>query len=426
MESTLSKMAWLLLLGCSPAGGGAPFLGGGAGGSAGLFDGGAVGGTGGLGLDGNVGEPCTASDPAADVDGDGVTLGGGDCDDCNALVNPGAFDYAGDGIDQDCSGQPDDEPAGCDAGLAVEADDPVDAARAIGLCRMQGGASWGLVSARWAFPDGSTGSIAGSVAKNDGGDCYKLNEPPAAMSRGVLPKFGAVTAPREGASMLALSSGVAREGRNGGSPWRAFMCRGSATPPGFPKDSPACSPVVTASEPIANDGIALEVVVKVPTNAHALHYDFDFFTYEWPGYVCDVYNDFFVALLTSQAPTTPADHDISFDSDGNPVSVNNALLQACAGPVTVGNKAQKSFQCPLGTGELLGTGFDPDFVVDLDFHAATSWLVTQAEVVPGETITLRFAIWDQHDMQLDSTVLIDHFGWEVEGAGPPQTQPIPR
>jgi hypothetical protein len=47
-------------------------------------------------------------------------------------------------------------------------------------------------------------------------------------------------------------------------------------------------------------------------------------------------------------------------------------------------------------------------------------------VVPGETITLRFAIRDQHDMQLDSTVLIDGFGWDVEGAGPPTTIPVPR
>src|SRR6185295_19132262 len=96
------------------------------------------------------------------------------------------------------------------------------------------------------------------------------------------------------------------------------------------------------------------------------------------------------------------------------------------GPVTVGNKAKKSFDCPLGTGELVGTGFDPDMVVDLDFHASTSWLVTHAEVLPGETITLRFAVWDQHDMQLDSTVLIDAFGWDVDGAGPPQTIPVPR
>ena len=42
----------------------------------------------------------------ADLDGDGVgaVLGGGDCDDLDASVHPGADDRPGDGIDQDCLG----------------------------------------------------------------------------------------------------------------------------------------------------------------------------------------------------------------------------------------------------------------------------------------------------------------------------------
>jgi len=41
-----------------------------------------------------------------DRDGDGTSpmLGGGDCDDGDASINPGANDLAGDGIDQDCDG----------------------------------------------------------------------------------------------------------------------------------------------------------------------------------------------------------------------------------------------------------------------------------------------------------------------------------
>jgi hypothetical protein len=222
--------------------------------------------------------------------------------------------------------------------------------------------------------------------------------------------------------MVALSSGVAREGRVNGSPWRAMMCRASHTPSGFPKDSPSCN-VKTSAIDIANDGIALELEIRVPTNANSFSFDFDFYTYEWPGYVCDLYNDFFVALLYSQAKTTPVDHDISFDSQGDPVSVNNALLRACPGPATVGNLGKKSFMCPLGTHELDGTGFDPDNVIDTSYHAATGWLVTKADVVPGETIKLRFAIWDTHDMQLDSTVLLDAFTWNVKPAGAPQTNP---
>src|SRR5262249_2681055 len=41
-----------------------------------------------------------------DVDRDGFSsvLGGGDCNDLDATVHPGAFDWPDDGIDQDCNG----------------------------------------------------------------------------------------------------------------------------------------------------------------------------------------------------------------------------------------------------------------------------------------------------------------------------------
>src|SRR6185503_13135616 len=117
------------------------------------------------------------------------------------------------------------------------------------------------------------------------------------------------------------SSGAARPGHlelnpplgEGSSPGGAQLCRASHAPPGFPKDSPACQ-VQTASDTDAQDPIALELEVRVPTNALGLSFDFDFYTFEWPGYVCDVYNDFFVALLASSAKGTPADGNVSFDS----------------------------------------------------------------------------------------------------------------
>jgi hypothetical protein len=33
-------------------------------------------------------------------------------------------------------------------------------------------------------------------------------------------------------------------------------------------------------------------------------------------------------------------------------------------------------------------------------------------VVPGQELVIRFAIWDVGDESLDSTVLIDKFGWD--------------
>lgn len=42
--------------------------------------------------------------PVTDLDGDGVTVANGDCNDSNSKIFPGAVDTCGDGIDQDCSG----------------------------------------------------------------------------------------------------------------------------------------------------------------------------------------------------------------------------------------------------------------------------------------------------------------------------------
>jgi hypothetical protein len=48
---------------------------------------------------------------------------------------------------------------------------------------------------------------------------------------------------------------------------------------------------------------------------------------------------------------------------------------------------------------------------DDENHAATGWLQTHANIVPGEERTLRFAISDAGDDALDSTVLVDNIAW---------------
>jgi hypothetical protein len=103
--------------------------------------------------------PCDPSTP--DADGDGFTVEEGDCNDCAASVNPAAFDKPGDNVDGDCNGAVDDEPAGCDAAVsALDSNDPLDAARALGLCRGASDTSWGVVSASYVTADGSPGMDA--------------------------------------------------------------------------------------------------------------------------------------------------------------------------------------------------------------------------------------------------------------------------
>lgn len=352
--------------------------------------------------------PCNPTDPNADLDGDGFTPAQGDCNDCDARMNPGAYDFPGNGVDEDCNGTPDDEPVTCDVALPESADSALDAARSLGICRVHDSTTrnWGIVHARWVMPDGTP------TSRNDIFNGCRAN-PPNSKSRGILTSFGPNVTPREGESMVVISSGVARAGENEGSPAGADMATCSGTPAGFPINSPSCPPQLLPSN-TANDGIALELEIRVPTNAKSLSFDFNFYTYEFPDYYCSDYNDFFVALLYSGNKNVPANKNISFDTKGNPVSVNNAFVEVCK-PGTVANNTP--FQCALGEAELVGTGFEG--------HAATSWLQTKAGVVPGETILLRLAIWDTGDHILDSTVLIDNFRWDVE-EGVVETTPIPR
>jgi len=330
------------------------------------------------------------TDEDKDYDGDGFALKD-DCNECNTSINKGAHDIPGNGVDEDCSGTPDDEEVECDANLSKEGSDPFDGAKAIGLCKKADpdGRDWGVVEAKWVKPDGtSLGNMEGV---------------------GILEKLG-VNLPQMGSSMLVLSSGSAREpddpDYDSASNMKGYK---HGTPPGYPKESPACPGVTTGQ---AQDGVALEIKIRVPSNAQSFSYQQNFFTWEYPTYICDRYNDFFVTMM-DPIPDGLEDGNIAFDQDTNPISVNNSLLQVCS----PGTHKNKTFDCPLGTDSLSGTGFEG--------HAATGWLTTSAPVKPGSEITLRFAIWDSGDGALDSTVLIDDFKFSVEGAETAETKPSP-
>jgi hypothetical protein len=431
---------------------GATERGGGAGTSSGVGAGGSAGqgtpGSGGLVIDvpnASAGQGvggCAVTGALSDGDHDGFTVQAGDCNDCDPAINPGAFDFEANGVDEDCSGTPDDEAKSCDGGLAMGGDDAMDAAKALGLCRKQQGQSWGVVAARWVFPNGEPTSRQPANAVDDPEpSCVQPGLPTNPDSHGLLSSFGPNVLAREGAALVALSTGVARAGINvprepglGESPGAGEMCTENLTPPGFPKDSPACPDVATAQNTQARDAVALELEIKTPTNARALAFDFDFYTYEWPEYVCSDFNDFFVALLKSSHASTPLDENISFDRLGNPVSVNNGFVEVCDPATGLQRPGGKSFECSLGTSELVGTGFDTkdgwfslvEEDSDLSSHAATGWLSTTAAIVPGETIRLRFAIWDMLDESLDSTVLLDHFTWTLVAPTTPVTERPPK
>ncbi|MFO0571307.1 MAG: choice-of-anchor L domain-containing protein [Polyangiaceae bacterium] len=373
----------------------------------------AAGGTGGgLVLDGGGatggGSTNCSSGPTEDKDQDGFTKQDGDCNDCDANANPGAYDVAGNQVDEDCNGTPDDTSTDCDGAIASVGDaDPMNGARAIGLCHAAsaGDKKWGVLEAKWVMADGTTG----------------MND----LGHGFLPGFGPNVHCQEGKRMLGLSSGTAREPTDadyadvGGED----MLTSSAPPTGFPVDSPTC-PGNNTTGTTANDPAGLELKIRVPTNAKSFSYNFNFYTYEWPDFVCSSYNDSFVAIL-SPAPPTAKLGNISFDVQGNPVSVNNGFLEACgcyAGPPC--DAGGKTFSCPLGTSLLQGTGFGMD-TTGFDDHGSTGWLETKAPVTPGSEITIRFSIWDAGDHVLDSTVLVDNWKFSAEEATGTVTNPVP-
>ncbi|MBL8743965.1 MAG: choice-of-anchor L domain-containing protein [Myxococcales bacterium] len=291
----------------------------------------------------------------------------------------------------------------CDTGLALEGT-PQEAAKAIGICKDYTEGTWGVKSAEWVRSDGQpmTGALL------DG--------------RGILDSFGS-NVPREGAAMLAISSGAGRAPDDAG--WQDPGGYNKdpnphGSPPGYPKESPSC-PGVTTGSPY--DSAGLRVVIQTPTDAKSLSFNFNFFTYEYPDYICDVYNDFFVAMM-SPTPSGLQDGNISFDTQGNTISVNAGFLDICTPAFTGG----KQYSCSQGYGGIPGTGFESNTLncgdsffsacsepTSIPGSAATGWLETKAPIdAPGGEITLHFAVWDSGDGVLDSTTLIDNFKFEAD------------
>jgi hypothetical protein len=392
------------------------------------------------GADAGVEPPCSTAQE--DADGDGYTKQDGDCDECNSAVNPGALDLDNNGVDEDCSGRVDDELAACDDDLDAAGDAEL-AAKALGICRTTSASasgasrSWGLLAARFVYPDGTTASLPADEAM----DCQDELGAPNPLSHGILRAFGPNIGARQGSRFLALSSGVARagahvlEGDGGESPSGGFMCTRSGVPEGFPASSYATcgdellAPQGDAHDPnSAYDGMALELELRAPTNARGISFDFDFYSFEYPHFVCSTFNDVFAALLYSRSPGLPASRNIAFDAQRNPIGVNNGFVEVCEPydyvGIRNGQQFTRSFTCGYGTAELAGTGFDSE--VFGGPHAATGWLSTRASIEPGEDFVLRLAIWDAGDEWRDSTVLLDNFRWEVVEGGAVTVRPTPR
>ncbi|MBK9261130.1 MAG: choice-of-anchor L domain-containing protein [Polyangiaceae bacterium] len=426
---------------------------GGAGGTGGAMGGaGGVGGTGGGGMGGAGGGmsamACKVCDPKGgcletcipdkpdDMDCDGWTPAEGDCcDNCfkcgtPGSVNPGAFEYLGNVIDDDC------DPATLDNMPPTDCTDPplatptstIELVKAIDLCK--------FTSENPPLPQKKWGVISSSLLLADGTNAMV----PKDLQVGVLAEYGPYVKPIKGTTIAALSTGTARDETDPGHVYpqngpnsavqKGNYDAGTAVP--IPADylaanggklpSPAACPECSGPNcTTAFDSVNFKMRIRVPTNARSFSYRLKSYSAEYPEYTCQQFNDFFIArLLTGWVPDPngdpmdpknqplPADRNIAFDTFKNPISVNNAFYDVCfpylGAPPTA---------CSSGTLELVGTGMG-GWNGDLKDGGGTVWLTNEANVVPGETIEIEFIIFDAGDHNVDSIVLLDYFRWGLQ------------
>ncbi len=352
-----------------------------------------------------------------DDDGDGWTELQGDCNDCSKVVNPGAFDYAGNGYDDDCDGTIDNPPATCDSSLSLTSSAGDDFAKAIDLCTFTSASATGSAKT-WGVINGTPKLVRADATSA-----------PKAAQYGIMSYFGnsANDAAKKGSSLAVFSSGTARYTGQTSYVTPKGWCGSydaqttSTVPCGQSWNKGGCA----AGTP-GNDSSGLSLQVRVPTNAQCMSFRFHYFSSEYPEWVCTAYNDAFIAMLTSKqmAPgtgccgTSPSTEcNISYGANFAPVSVNNNLFSVPG--------------CTNCTSAILsGTGYDGTcngFIKG----GSTGWLYSYAPVSPGEIATFHTSVWDTGDHVWDSTVILDDWEW-YPGAcsigtspSPPTTLPQP-
>ena len=414
---------------------------GGTGGDTGGF-GGSTGGFGGStgGAGGAEAGVCLGG-PDDDCDSDGWRVADGDCCDrvgwCSTtpeLVNPGAFEYIGNGVDDDCDGLVDNLKPPCDGLLNNSgSSDPIDYAKAMDLCQTTTEDA-PLPSRRW-------GVISGKFTLTNGTGI------PSSQARAIRSMFGDLITPIHGGRVAVLSTGHAASVGQTNPDYAMFQSGvdlGLTSP--FPPDwyqanggklpnAPGCP---SPSGNVAFDPIMLTLRIRVPTNARSFSFASWFFSAEFPEYVCTQFNDFFVVLVDTPPPQwpNPADKNLAVYRVTNPpklfpIGVNLAadpdaqnLFSVCkAGPTGCnGSPKPGNAPCLSGPTYLQGTGFDdtsqPGCGSSNLLGGGTGWLTTVGNVAPGATMEIRIALWDTSDGVWDSLVVLDNWVWNVYPASP--------
>ncbi|HEY1958323.1 MAG TPA: choice-of-anchor L domain-containing protein [Polyangiaceae bacterium] len=346
-----------------------------------------------------------------DDDGDGWTTCDGDCNDHDSLINPCAFDtndpsdpVGSDGIDNDCDGQIDNLRT-CDASLtAGHSTKPGDYASAMDICD----------NAKCSVVVGAT--------------FYGPND---SFAHRITAHMGQNFTPHKGSYMAFLSTGTADDDKDNPS---YTPGDGTNLQNTFPNPAPLkaaqnpnpCNPNGTDEPTTVNDYSEIRLTLRAPINAGSFTFDFNFFSEEYPEYVCHGFNDTFLAMLTSQQYNAPT--QIAFDGLGHRINVNNGFFQDCNDVTSGLNLGYTHLTCSNPLSTLAQTGYEikygqTAFTLGNDNlgSGATDWLKTTAPIAPGETFTLSFIIYDEGDGLMDSAINLDNFRWHSTTISSPVT-----
>lgn len=391
---------------------------------------------------------CLCDSAKEDCDGDGWTVAQGDCCDqigpCGQrpeLQNPGAVEYKGDGVDNDCDGFFDETEKPCDYDLKSTPKDANEFARAIDLCQFTKEnvpieqRKWGVISATFSSAD--TKSF------------------PNPLQRSVRKRFGENIYPLRGGSLAVISTGVAADvndtaanppawpgsdfdnistqfGGTGEFPSDWLSANGGKLPTGCDESGSASTD--------AKDSIMLTLRIRVPSNAQSFSFQALFMSAEFPEFICQDFNDLFLALIRNEYGTpkspNPPDGNIAFFQTGSgtsikkfPVGINLAgdvtaqkLFSVCDPKKVSCSTAPVKLECALGNEALKGTGYEVESGglggSGCAIGGGTDWLTVAGNVVPGGIMELRILVADVGDDAFDSTVLLDSFTWNATPGTP--------
>jgi hypothetical protein len=296
--------------------------------------------------------------------------------------------------------------APCDTGLSGST--AADYAKALGLCNAVSGAS---------FVTGQS------------------------TARAIRARFGDDFTPREGASMVLLSTGLAKDNHDDPNynPQPGTTFGTTSTHPLWA--ALPCGPSTAVTT--AQDMTELDIDLQAPPSAHGFSFDFAFFSSEYPEFMCTEFNDRFLVLLQSSSSPPVASNfpsnqcttsmplacNLSFDSSSQPVTISNTFFDLCdsfTGANATGTMVTKT--CVQPSSMLTMTGYDR---IDNDMLSTTNglkvgggtgWRTTTMSVTPGQTFTVRFIVLEEGDGQYDSAALIDNFRWLTASSSYVQTQ----